>query len=284
MPLWAEWLLAIAAGPFLWLAGAIVFDFVHFVLHAMLRSRWRLLRALAWPHSVHHQWIDRRLEVRWENQTRNVWCHLIPEYGTQLAFSAALLLVLPVPFVAVLVMLQTAVFAWLLGQRGLDPNHRPIAVLDAYRPGFHTPPAYHALHHVYPDAYYSAYTKLVDWLVGGGAQLRGRRFALHPARSAFGDALREGLAREGVEEVEGLESLEAERLAGLDVLVLGDPASPHVPAVEAFARATRGRQLPPEVWAVHAGPDDPAARHYHRDVRVNYRTIVLRPGLLTPDD
>ncbi len=39
MPLWAEVLLAIAVGPALWLAGAIFFDFVHWVLHAMLRSR-----------------------------------------------------------------------------------------------------------------------------------------------------------------------------------------------------------------------------------------------------
>ena len=92
MPLWAEVLLAIAVGPALWLAGAIFFDFVHWVLHAMLRSRWRPLRALAWPHAVHHRWIDRNLDVCWENQWRNVWCHIVPEYLTQLAFSAALAL------------------------------------------------------------------------------------------------------------------------------------------------------------------------------------------------
>ena len=70
--------------------------------------------------------------------------------------------------------LQTGVFAFLLSHRGLDVNHRPVEILDAYRPGLLTPPAYHALHHVHPDAYYSAYTKAVDWLLGSAAQLRGR--------------------------------------------------------------------------------------------------------------
>lgn len=186
MPLALEILLALVAGPVLWLAGAIFFDFVHWILHRLLGSRWPLLRALAWPHAVHHQWIDASLEVRWENQTRNVWCHVVPEYLTQLAFTAVLWLLLPTSFAVVVLALQTLVFVAILRARGLDLNHRPIEWLDAYRPGFTTPPAYHALHHVYPDAHFSAYTKAIDWLVGGGTQIADRRFALTGADTAFG--------------------------------------------------------------------------------------------------
>lgn len=275
MPGWLEILLAILFGPILWLAGAVFFDLVHWLLHVMLRSHRGLLRALAWPHSVHHEWIDRNLEVRWENQRRNVWCHIVPEYLTQLVFTAALWLVLPTPFVVVLAVLQSVVFVSILRLGGLDINHRPVEMLDAYRPGFFTPPAYHALHHVYPDAYYSAYTKLVDWLVAGGVQLQGRRFAFRGVGTHFARALAAELCRAGVDGPEDFGALGEGALANLDVLVLADPGEESAAAVEAFVRATRTRKLPPEVWAVHPSPQDATARHYHRDVRVNYRTIVL---------
>jgi hypothetical protein len=267
--------LAFLLAPALWLAGAIFFDFVHFVLHQMLGSRFRILRALAWPHGVHHAWIDRNLEVQWALQRRNVWCHIVPEYGTQLAFTAVVALLLPLPFAVVLAALQTLVFVSILGARGLDLNHRPIEMLDAYRPGLWTPPAYHALHHVYPDAYFSAYTKAVDFLVRGAAQLRGRRFALERAGGPLGRALAAELRRLGVEQIRTLEALDEATLAWADVLVLCEPGSEEAPVLEAFIDATRTRKLPPEAWVVHGRPDDATARHYLRDVRVHYRTLVV---------
>ncbi len=270
--------LAVAAGPFLWLAGALVFDGVHWVLHLMLRSRWRVLRALAWPHAVHHRWIDRELRVQWRYQWPNVFCHLIPEYATQLAFTGLLALVLPTPYVVVVAVLQTGVFLGLLSQRGLDVNHRPVEVLDAYRPGLATPPAYHALHHVYPDAHFSAYTKVVDALVGGAAQLAGRRFVLMGGATPFGRALRGTLARVGVDDVREEEPNASPVLGGCDVLVLCDPELSEVTVVESFLRQTRRRRLPPEVWVVHRRPDLPVARYYHGDVRVLYRTLVADDG------
>ena len=83
------------AGVLLWIAGTVVFDTVHWLLHLMLGSRWALLRGLGWPHGVHHRWLDGELRTNWEFQRINVLCHLIPEYLTQLAFSASLLFVLP---------------------------------------------------------------------------------------------------------------------------------------------------------------------------------------------
>lgn len=271
----AEIALAIAAGPPLWLCGAIVFDAVHWVLHRMLASRWRWLRTLAWPHAVHHAWIDEDLEIHWDVQRRNVWCHIVPEYATQLVFTALLFLVLPPVFPLVVGGLQTAVFLGILRARGLDRNHRPIRLLDAYAPGLHTPPAYHALHHAHPDAYFSAYTKGVDLLAGSGAQLRGRRFAIRGG-DAFADALAAILRREGAGDVIHPVEGEVAELADLDVLVLCDPAEA-VQEIEAFVDATRERLLPPEVWVAHPRGDDPTARHYHRDVRVSYRTLVVAP-------
>ncbi len=258
----------------LWIVGTVVFDAVHWALHLMLGSRWRLLRGLAWPHGVHHQWLDRELRIHPENQRRNVFCHLVPEYLTQLAFSGLLLRVLPTGPVVACALLQTGVFLYLLSQRGLDINHRPIEILDAYVPSALCPPAYHALHHVYPDAHFSAYTKLVDWVVGGGAQIAGRRYALVGAGTPFGAALRQELGRAGAARIDDVAIPSEAARSDLDVLVLCDANAPRVDFVEAFVAATRARQLPPEVWAVAAGAGDATSRHYVRDVRVSYRAIV----------
>ena len=271
----AQIALALLLGPALWLAGAIFFDLVHFVLHRMLASRSRILRALAWPHGVHHAWIDRNLEIHWDLQRRNLWCHIVPEYLTQLVFTAGVALVLPPSFAVVLAALQTLVFLGILRARGLDLNHRPIEMLDAYRPGPWTPPPYHALHHVYPDAYFSAYTKTIDFLVGGAAQLRGRRFVLHRASGRLARALAAELRRRGVEDLSTLESLDGRTLASTDVLVLCDPETEEAPVLESFIEATRGRKLPPEAWVVHTRPDAPTGRHYLNDVRIHYRNIVV---------
>jgi hypothetical protein len=263
-----EIVLAIVLGPLLWLAGAIVFDGVHWVLHQMLQSHQAWLRALAWPHSVHHQWIDQNLETNWEFQSANIACHIIPEYLTQLVFTGLVALVLPLPFALVLGLLQTLVFLGILSARGRDVNHRPAARIDAHPPGWLTPPTYHALHHAWPDAYFSSYTKVVDRVVGGGSQIAGRRFGWHGPDSTLAAAL-----RDEVEHAGGLIAGNPEALDELDVLVLVDPMAPLEDPVEAFVAATCDRQLPPEVWALRRNAEDPVARHYRDDVRVALRTL-----------
>jgi monoglucosyldiacylglycerol epimerase len=277
---------ALVLGVPVWIVGLHVFDGLHWVLHGMLRSRWRVVRWLAAPHAMHHRWLDAELRICWENQAANFWGHIVLEYTTQLVFSAALLLVLPAGMVAAAVLYQTLVFAYIVSQRGLDPNHRPIEMLDAYKPSFLALPAYHALHHVYPDAYYSAYSKLIDYLVGGGIQLRGRRLGVTGAESSFGQPLCSRLAREGVAEIVSLEALAPHSedgdasLATIDILLICDPTAPRVALVEAFVRATCRRQLPPEVWAVHTQATDRLARHYYDDPRVTYRAIVAPEAAL----
>ena len=273
---WGEVLSGALGGIALWVAGTVFFDGVHFVLHRMLGSRWGLLRALAWPHGVHHRWLDDQLRTCWELQRANVFCHLVPEYLTQLAFSAAWLLLLPPGPVWVCIALQTAVFAYLLSQRGLDINHRAIEILDAHPPGWLCPPTYHALHHVHPDAYFSAYTKLVDVVVGGAEKLAGRRYGLVGAATPLGRALGEALRAEGAAACGELESDAPAALAELDVLLLCDPRVCVERWTEAFVAAVGDRQLPPEVWALHAEAASPLARHYQRDPRVAYRVLFAR--------
>jgi len=258
----------------LFLASTVAFDLVHLALHRMLRARAGWLRALAWPHGVHHRWLDSRLESRWEWQRLNVWCHLVPEYLTQLGFSALCLAVLPAGPVAATVVFQTVVFLLILRERGLDLNHRAVAVLDAYPPALYCPPAYHALHHVHPDAHMSAYLKLVDWVCGCGAQIAGRRIAVTGSETALGRALVDALDAAGARVTRVGDATVAD-VAAPDVLVIADPRLDHAALVEAFIDVTRRRQLPPEVWAVQTAVADAVARRYYRDVRVIHRALVV---------
>ena len=268
--------LTIVASVLLWMAGAVFFDAVHWVLHGMLHSRWRVMRVLAWPHSVHHAWLDRTLRIDWALQRANVWCHLVPEFLTQLGFSVVAATVVPVPIVMGCVVLQSAVFVGLLCYRGLDINHRPIALLDAYRPGFICHPAYHALHHVHPDAYFSAYGKFVDWTVGGGAALAGRRLACAAPPTPFATELCALAGAAGCTRQADVSGPSDPALASLDVLVLPDPALSTQALIEGFITAASGRQMPPEVWVVSGDAENALARHYCDDVRVIHRTIVAR--------
>lgn len=264
------WIAALLLGPLLWLAGAIFFDAVHWALHALLRSGWAPLRALARPHAVHHEWIDRSLVTHFDRRRANVFAHIVPEYGTQLAFTGVLALWLPLPFVAVLGGLQTLVFLGILRLGGQDVNHRPAARIDAHPAGPWTPPSYHALHHAWPDAYFSSYTKLWDAIVGGGAAIGERRFAWLGAPHPVGRALRAEVERRGGRSVDDPDQA--------DVVVLQDPRAPLAAATEPVLAAARARQLPPEVWALRADADDPLARHYRDDVRVCFRTLWVGKG------
>jgi hypothetical protein len=225
---------------------------------------------------VHHVWLDSDLRTRMENQRANIWCHIVPEYLTQLAFCAPLLLLLPSVSVLTCMFAQTVIFLLVLRQRGLDINHRPIDVLDAHRPSWVAPPPYHALHHVWPDTHYAAYTKLVDWVVGGGLRLRGRSVGLAGGDTPFGRALAKLIARDEPAALRSLSGPDDPALAQVELLIVCDPSENETTWIENLIHLTRQRQLPPEAWAVHTRPESGVARHYYRDVRVIYRMISAR--------
>lgn len=272
-----ELLCASVAVVGLFLASTVFFDVVHLVLHRMLGSRSALLRAIASPHGVHHRWIDRELRVHWSMQTANVWCHLVLEYLTQLAFTAVLALALPRGIVLGVAALQTLVFLMLLRDRGLDVNHRPQSIVEVARPMFFCPPAYHAQHHAHPDAFFSSYVKALDAAIGTALDLRPQRVALVGGRSVFGRALRDRLRGVGARDVIDLDTADDRRAADVDVLVLCRPVPDLAAEVEAYLRRAGRHQLPPEVWALVPETDVSVARHYYGD-----RRLLFRP-LLVPD-
>ncbi len=299
----AVWLVQVAA---LFLLSTFVFDVVHWLLHVFARSRLRALRAIGSLHETHHRFLPRDLRVRDELIPANLRHHVIPEYLTHLAVSAAWLWLAPLPVVLGAVAIQTATVAYILSQRGQDVNHRSREQVRAYAPSYLCAPSYHALHHAHPDAHYAAYLKTFDHLMGTGTSLAGRSVALVGADTPLGAALAAALRRHAVSalvEIGAARSGDALELEGSDIVVLlhgaVNPALGSGAAaerIERFAERAKARRLPAELWAAGselelagAGRGDPAraaraaaarefalrARSFYADRRFLYRHLVL---------
>jgi hypothetical protein len=267
------------------LASTIGFDVVHATLHHLADSRVAWLRTLGGLHETHHRFLDRELRVHDELIPANLRRHVVPEYLTQLAFAAAALAVLPLRIVLPVVAIQTLVFAWILNSRGLDVNHRGWQRVPAYRPSIFCMPEYHAWHHAHPEAHFASWIKPLDWLLGTGSSLAGRRIVLTGGATPFGAALHGALAERGLAKLTaygaGLPGGRPDLTSQPDVLVLAHeaPGEEYARAIEAFCDSARERRLPPEVWALGSAPDFlPHARRFFRDPRVIYRHIAPSPG------
>lgn len=278
-------ILKLALGFLVFLASTVVFDIVHWLLHQLSTSRFAPLRGIGELHAAHHAFLTRDLQIDDSQLDRNIRLHVIPEFMTQLAVSAVLLLYLPLAVVGVAIFVQVLVFVLILRARGKDLNHVQVDRLTAYRPLYFCTPPYHRLHHVHPGAYFSSWIKTFDHLVGTGVDLRDRSFAMIGDGGDFGDELRAQLAAYRGEPIRVLDdvSTDEDALAGAEVFVLaGDPArfDAHMDRIEAL---TEGRRFPPEVWAVAPAQGfEERGRRLYTDPRFIYRHIAAPPGKGAP--
>lgn len=281
-------------------AASFAFDCIHWALHRFARARSRWLRAVAGLHGAHHEFLDRELRFHDEVLGKNIALHHIPELGTQLVVCSLFFWVFPPPPVLLAMGVFCFLFVLVVAQRGRDVHHRPLEVVPAPLVGLRVNVAYHALHHVFPDRYFSSIVLVFDWLFGTGSQIAGRRFAMTGASGAFGAPLKQMLEAEGAARVTPLKfgvdwtygdysRIEAV-LEDTDVLVLAHGhkrehtleanCTSFVELIERFRRATRGRRFPVEVWAVgsvYSRSKCAFARHarrYYRDPSFLYRHIV----------
>lgn len=298
-----EWLLQAASlvgtallGVAVFLAGTVVFDVVHALLHAFLHARSPLLRALGGLHRHHHDFLGPSLRIRDEKTRDNLLYHRLPEFVTQ---GAVVLLLRPLfgagP-VLVAFGIVTVLFVWVTLHRGRDVNHRER--LDVVgRPGdLLVGTDYHALHHVHPDRYLGSFISLFDRVFGTGCQIAGRRIVMTGANGTFGAPLREMLEREGarvrglvfgVDWTYGDYGRLDDALREADVLVLAHgskkdramDANCHsfVAIGERFRELHEGAQVPVEIWAVgseielHPAWGNPALRDYLESKRAFMR-------------
>jgi hypothetical protein len=245
---------------------------VHWVLHQFLKSRFALLRAVGHLHQVHHDFWTRELTFERRLTAQNLLLHRLPEYLTQVAVTAAGLLVVEPAVVVALLGVLTVVFLACVAMGGRDWNHQEMQVVGAPLTTPYVGLDYHALHHAHPEHFMASFVTLFDVLFGTALPLEGRRVLMTGATGALGAPLKALLeeagavvrtARSGRDFGPGDYGRLDAALAEADVLVLAHGAKEGTPAevmeanctsflalTERFRHLTRHRRLPPEVWAV----------------------------------
>jgi hypothetical protein len=253
----------------IFIASTLLFDILHYLLHRWGKSRNPLLRTFARWHWVHHAFLDRRMRIHPNLVVSNIFFHVVPEYVTSMAGTLIFLLVFPWPPVAAVALLRTIMLVGTLKDEGMDFNHMTMRRVSGQQNLWWVGPSYHAMHHIYPDNFFSSFANMFDLIFGTTCQLSGRRFAVTGASGALGSALVRRLEKLGAEVrtlkhgedyAPGAPDGARETLEWADVLVLAHGAKSEdcdnancrtfVELTDFFTWIGAERLTPPEVWAV----------------------------------
>lgn len=246
-----------------------LFDTLHWLLHRWERSSIPLLRKFSSWHWVHHKFLGLDMQINPAYARQNIIFHVLPEYLTSMLAIALFLLAIPWQPVAVVAVIRTVMLFLTLREEGLDYNHMSMDRVGGQQGLLWVGNNYHAMHHVYPNNFYSSFANTFDMLVGTTCQIEGRRFLVTGASGAFGAAMVAKLTRLGgvVETAKSGKDFTAgnyaamrEKLERADVLVLAHGAKSEDcwnannvtfrDLTELFTEIGKARLTPPEVWAL----------------------------------
>lgn len=213
--------------------STFIFDTVHWLLHRWTKSRFAMLRTFASWHHVHHRFLDGKMQVHMDLAAINFWAHLVPEFLTSVAGTAVFYLF----FHWIPVTLVVLIHVWNFGNNiiteGMDGNHMSMDRVSARQNIVKVNAAYHAMHHITPENFYSSYLNLFDLLFGRSCTIRHRRFLITGAGGAFGSAMKrriEGLggivevAKHGTDFAPGDIARMRDKFERADVLILSHGA------------------------------------------------------------
>lgn len=251
------------------IVSTALFDALHWLLHRWEKSPNPLLRKFSSWHWVHHKFLGLDMQVNPAYARLNIWFHILPEYLTSMIGTALFLLVFPWPPIVAVAILRTIMLGMTLREEGLDYNHMSMDRVGGKQNLWWVNNNYHAMHHVYPNNFFSSFANVFDLLAGTGCQIEGRRFLVTGAGGAFGGALVKALEKRGgiVETAKSGVDFSAGEYAGMkqkleraDVLVLSHGAksddcwnanyTTFRDLIETFTELGKDRLAPPEVWAL----------------------------------
>lgn len=309
----ADVLLWILQAAVTFAVSTFIFDTVHWLLHRWTKSRFALLRTFASWHHVHHRFLDGKMQVHMDLAAPNFWAHLVPEFLTSVAGTAGFYLFFNWIPVSVVMLIHIWNFGSNIVTEGMDGNHMSMDRVSARQNIIKVNAAYHAMHHITPDNYYSSYLNLFDLLFGRSCTIRHRKFLITGASGAFGSAMKRRIealggitevARHEVDFSPGHVDGIRDKLQRADVLILAHGAkgaeawdanyTTFTELAELFIDLGKDRLVPPEIWAVgseaelhgdmgqaelvdYAASKRAFARRalgYHRSGDVLYRHIV----------
>lgn len=182
---------------FIIVVSTLIFDLCHYVLHRCLKSPYTWMQKIGRMHLAHHRFFSSKLKIEKSWQIENLYRHVFLEYGIQFLICGFCSIYISVYASLMALLFFTIIFIMVLKDGGIDPHHRPIDQLKPERRGLFVDANYHALHHVYPNNFYSSYVKIFDIIFGCATQLAGKKILMTGASGALGSNMKRLLEKEG---------------------------------------------------------------------------------------
>ncbi|RAL08263.1 uncharacterized protein BO97DRAFT_461770 [Aspergillus homomorphus CBS 101889] len=207
-----SWLKFILSLCYLYLAGTVFFDWMHFLLHRWSRSQWRFLRLLSRYHQYHHLYYGRLLQFNPKYTRQNTRIALPLELLCQMLGNVVGWLVawtimmgrtecIDRRALLIVLVIQAGRSLVVILNDGKDSNHISYDTVPKDWSWSFVGPEYHALHHRYPDRYMGSAIKLFDWVAGTAYSLRGKVVVMTGGSGEFGQAIEKQLLAEGVRSI-----------------------------------------------------------------------------------
>ena len=250
--------------------GDLGTDSIHAFYHLLAKSRFRLLRKIGSIHYYHHRFLNTSMKYNERYTLKNFYIHEIPELLTHYAIIGMFYFIFgPIPVLACLlgldVMLATKYKHF--GKNGI--HQEKDEVLPA-KTGIVSDPEYHALHHIHSDSFYGGDRKTIDYLLGTGCYLAGKKFIV-TSKGPLGQALKTQLLGRSAKSVEllnlkGRSNLE-KIFEGIDVLILShhleeenkgqkEIYESYTELTQAFMNTPLKHLYPKEIWAFGQNSDE----------------------------
>ena len=259
----------IVQAAIVFLVSTLLFDGLHYLLHRWQNSPNKWLRMFSRWHWVHHKFLTPEMKIDPAYRMQNIWLHVLPEYGTSMAGTLLFFFFMPWEPVAFIVVIRTIMVIVVVWEEGMDFNHMQMDRVSGKFGLWWVGKSYHAMHHIFPNSFYSSFLNIFDVIFAKGCQIEGRRFLITGASGAFGSAMKTRLermggivetAKSGVDFSAGDYERMREKLERADVLVLSHGAKSEdcwnanyttfVDLIEMFRAIGEGRLTPPEVWGL----------------------------------
>lgn len=251
------------------LLSTLLFDIIHYFLHQSAKSKLPLLKQLASIHTPHHLFFTSNLKINHLWQKKNLKQHILLEYLIQIMGILLCSFFFSLPAIILAILFTTCISSYILFCGGLDKRHTQQDTIQPYRGSIFVDAAYHALHHIYPNKFFSSYIKLLDIILGTGHKLAGKKIVMTGASGALGSNMRRLLEQEGAlvttfkygvdYTYDHYDKLKND-LVHTDILFLCHGAKydqaqqancdSFVKIIELYKKVHRNSILPPEIWAV----------------------------------
>jgi sterol desaturase/sphingolipid hydroxylase (fatty acid hydroxylase superfamily) len=197
----------------MYVIGTITFDAVHYALHVCWESNNPYVKKIGFLHQCHHYFFNRRLRFN----DKYFWLNTLVEGPLEVAsqilgicagymFLIKIVYIHPYTYILTVAVAIIRFCIAMLLEKGMDSNH--VSYVGFVKKDLNcilVGPEFHALHHLYPNRYFSSFLRLFDWLFGTAYKLEGRRITITGSSGAFGKPLKKLLEeREGVRFVQTL--------------------------------------------------------------------------------